>query len=260
MDASILTFWLPTFVHKMLTLEVTTSQGHTEKLEIDDPETKTVYDLKNTLSVPYEIPIIHMTLTDIHGNVLQDSQTVSDAKLDAVNHRITLVSPMLAKPVPQNTPLKFAGYLILVVFALLVLFVIVGFAESSYNSVNNMFKRMSTTQWREGRPSVFVELLIFFGVLVLFGLMVWQLALNTSGSDAANEYGSSDIYPNPEDPLQPVETAPVPTERPKKLSIKQRILAILGVIVIVLLLVLIAYCLKSEKIQDAVHRLVDKKS
>lgn len=259
MDASIQLILVAYVRSQMLILEVTTNHGHLEKLEIDNPETKTVYDLKNTLSVPYEIPILHMTITDVHGNVLQDNQTVSDANLDAVNNRVTLTSPMLRQTVPQNSSAKFVGYSILVLIALLLLFMLVGFAESSYNSVERMFKRMSTSQWREGRPSVFVELLIFFSVLVLFGLMVWQLALNTSSSDAANEYGSSDIYPNPNDPLQP-ESAPIPAERSKKLSIKQRLLAILGVIVIVLVLVLIAYCLKSEKVQDVVHRLVDKKS
>jgi hypothetical protein len=258
LDASIQLILVAYVRSQMLILEVTTTHGHLEKLEIDDPDTKTVYDLKNTLSVPYEIPIQHMTITDTHGNVLQDNQTVSEVKLDAVNNRVTLTSPMFRPSVSQNSSAKFVGYLILVLIALLLLFVIVGFAESSYNSVNSMFKRMTTKQWREGRPSVFVELLIFFGVLVLFALMIWQLALNTSSSDAANEYGSSDIYPNPNDPLQP-DSVPIPAERPKKLSIKQRLLAILGVIVIILLLILVAYFLKNEKVQDAVHRLVDKK-
>ena len=72
-----------------------------------------------------------------------------------------------------------------------------------------------------------VELLIFFAVL-LSKIMMWQLP-HGSSSDAANKYGSSPVYPNPNDPLRP-EHIDVPKERKKKMTTKERVLAIVGTV------------------------------
>lgn len=244
-------------------LDVTLTNGAHTSLEVSDPGTLTIYDVKDALyGVSGKVPANEMTLTDHNGTVLQDEQTVADARLDSVNNRVTVDAPALrarAEGVGVSTTAAFVGYLVLSLVLLVLFFVFISFSESAYDAVERTYTRLSRRQWREGRPSVLVELLIFFAVLLFFGIMMWQLAVHGSSSDAANTYGSSPVYPNPNDPLRP-EHIDVPKERKKKMTTKERVLAIVGTVVLVLLVALVAYACRSKWVQGKIQELRDHTS
>ena len=245
------------------TLDVVMTNGQHRSLEVPDPATLTVYDVKSAMyAVSGDVSAEAMTLTDHNGTVLQDNQTVSEAHLDALNNRVTLDAPALRAQVSNvgvSTTATFVGYLVLSIVLLVLLFVLLSFSESAYDAVERTYTRLSRRQWREGRPSVLVELLIFFAVLLFFGIMMWQLAVHGSSSDAANTYGSSPIYPNPDDPLRP-EQVDVPKERKKKMTTKERVLAIVGTVVLVLLVALVAYAFRSKWVQGKIQEIRDHTS
>ena len=245
------------------TLDVVMTNGQQTRLEVPDPDTLTVYDVKSAMYAPSgNVPAEAMTLTDHSGTVLQDNQTVVSAHLDAFNNRVTLDAPALRAQVTGvgvSTTAQFVGYLVLSLVLLVLLFVFISFSESAYDAVERTYTRLSRRQWREGRPSVLVELLIFFVVLLFFGIMMWQLAVHASSSDAANKYGSSPVYPNPDDPLRP-EDVDVPKERKKKMTTKESVLAIVGTMVLVLLVALVAYAFRSKWVQGKIQDLRDHTS
>lgn len=245
------------------TLDVVMTNDQRTSLEVPDPATLTVYDVKSAMyAASGNVPAEAMTLTDHNGTVLQDSQTVDSVHLDALNHRVTLDAPALRAQVTGasvSTTATFIGYLVLSLVLLILFFVFISFSESAYDAVERTYTRLSQRQWREGRPSVLVELLIFFAVLLFFGIMMWQLAAHGSSSDAANTYGSSPVYPNPDDPLRP-EHIDVPKERKKKMTTKERVLAIVGTVVLVLLIALVAYALRSKWVQGKIQELRDHTS
>ena len=81
--------------------------------------------------------------------------------------------------------------------------------------------------------------------------MIWQLAVQTSSSDYANQYGTSTIYPNTDDPLKSSETdIEIPKARKKKMTTKERVLSILLVIVVILLVILLSYAYRNKWVQD----------
>lgn len=250
--------WMPD-QHPFL-LDVVSTTGTRTSLQVDDPSTMTVSDLKDALSMPNGgVPANEMILSDSHNTVLNDTQTVSAAKLDALNHRVHLDSPAFRQPIPASTTAEFVGYLVLSMVFLVLLFVFISYSESAYDAAERVYSRLSKRQWREGRPSVLVELVVFFGVLLFFGAMMWQLAAHSSPSHAANRYGTSPVYPNPNDPLKS-EHVDVPETRKKKMTTKERILAVVGVIVLVLLIALVAYCYKSKWVQSNLQVLRDHTS
>lgn len=237
-------------------LDVVLTNGQRMSLDVSDPATLTVYDVKSAMFTGSgNIPAEEMTMMDHNGTVLQDEQTVDNAHLDALNNRVTLDAPALraqVEGVSVSTTATFVGYLVLSLVLFVLFFVLSSFSESAYNAVERTYTRLSKRQWREGRPSVLVELLIFFSVLLFFGILMWQLALQGSSSDAANQYGSSPVYPNPDDPLQPAHVD-VPKERKKKMTTKERILAVVGVLVLVLLVALIAYAFRSKWVHGKIR-------
>ena len=182
--------------------------------------------------------------------------TIADAHLDSLNNRVKLDAPALHKGVDVSTTAMFVGYLVLSLVLLVLFFVFISYSESAYDAIERTYTRLSKRQWREGRQSVFIELIIFFAVLLFFSILLWQLAVQGAKSDAANEYGSDPVYPNPEDPLQP-ENADVPKERKKKMTIKDRIIAIVSIIAFVLFVALIAYTFSSEWAQDKIQDIRD---
>lgn len=239
-------------------LDVTQSNGIRTNLEVDDPSTLTIADVKQTLSNTMNgtPPAYEITLTDRSGTVLLDDRTIEEAHLDSLNNRIRMDAPSLRKHTRASTTAEFVGYLILSLVLLVLLFVFISFSESAYDAVEQVYTRMSRRQWREGRPSVLVELMVFFGVLVFFGIMMWQLAVHGSSSDAANKYGSNPSYPNPTDPQHPEHTN-VPKERKKKMTTKERVLAVVGTLVLVLLIALIAYAFQSTWVQGKIQGMRD---
>lgn len=239
-------------------LDVTQSNGMRTNLEVDEPSTLTIADVKQTLSNSMNgTPTAsELTLTDRSGTVLRNDQTIDEAHLDSLNNRIRMDAPSFHETPRASTTAEFVGYLILSLVLLVLLFVFISFSESAYDAVERVYTRMSRRQWREGRPSVLVELVVFFGVLAFFGIMMWQLAAHTSSSDAANTYGSNPSYPNPSDPQNP-EYVNVPKERKKKMTTKERVLAVLSTFVAVLLIALIAYAFQSTWVQGKIQGMRD---
>lgn len=241
-------------------LQVEYADGTTTRLEIDSPSTLTVRDVKAALYSPTGgLGPDQMWVTDVQGQLLSDDQTVAGAHLDALNNRVRLGTTGDRRRAPASTTAEFVGYLVLSLVLLVLFFVFISYSESAYDAIERSVTRYSRRQWRAGRPSVLVELVIFFGVLLFFGVLMWQLAVQGSSNDAANTYGSSPVYPNPDDPLSP-EHVDVPKERKKKMTTKERVLAVVGVVVLVLLVALVAYALRSKWVQGKIQDLRDHTS
>jgi hypothetical protein len=138
---------------------------------------------------------------------------------------------------PRSSSIEFAGYVVTSIIILMILFMVVSYAESAYNSVESLVNRLYVRRWKLERPPVFIEIFVFLAVLICFAVLMWKLAIIPPPA-------------KPDPPSQPtIPSKPKPPPVPPKKDQTQnhKLWMIMGVIVAIIIVVAVA--LSSDTLQ-----------